>query len=546
MSAATLAPARGVRTSDALVGTGRLVRFMLRRDRVRLAVWVLSLGGLASYSVAALKTTYPTAADRQARAELMRNPAAVLLSGPGYGTSDYTLGAMVANEVMLTVALGAAVMSLLQVVRHTRAEEEAGRAELVRAGAVGRRAPLTAALAVTGMADAAVGLVVAAGLAGSGLTAADSVALALGIALTGLVFGAVAAVSAQLTQYARAASGIALAALGAAAVVRGVGDIIREGGSPLSWFSPIAWAQQTRAFVELRWWPLLPSVLLVAVLVAAAYRLAGRRDVGAGLLPPRPGPADASRWLSGPAGLMVRLQRASVLGWGVALLLLGLVFGALTRSVASMLSGNTRLADLLAAAGGASIEDTFAARVALYLGLTVAAFAAGSVLRVEGEESAGRAGLVLAGGVSRRRLLGSGVAVTTGAAVLLLVAGGLGAGVAAAAVTGDAGQVGRLLAATLVLLPAVLVMIGLAAALVGLAPRLGLVSWVILGWAMLLALFGPLLRLPDWLVKLSPFGWVPAVPAEPVGVLPLTVLTLVAVALGAVALAGFRRRDLEA
>ena len=34
----------------------------------------------------------------------MTNPAAVMLSGPGYGLDDYTLGAMVANEVALTAS----------------------------------------------------------------------------------------------------------------------------------------------------------------------------------------------------------------------------------------------------------------------------------------------------------------------------------------------------------------------------------------------------------------------------------------------------------
>ena len=87
---------------------------------------------------------------------MQANPAAVLLSGPGYGLDDYTLGAMVANEVALAVMVAAAIMSIQLVVRNTRAEEESGRAELVRAGVVGRRAALTAALLETALANAAI------------------------------------------------------------------------------------------------------------------------------------------------------------------------------------------------------------------------------------------------------------------------------------------------------------------------------------------------------------------------------------------------------
>ena len=102
MTAATLDPTRSTRGAELLAGTGQLLRLGLRRDRVRLAAWLLGVAGLTVYAAAALDTTYPTAADRQARGEVRSNPAAVRLSGPGYGLDNYTLGAMVANEVALT------------------------------------------------------------------------------------------------------------------------------------------------------------------------------------------------------------------------------------------------------------------------------------------------------------------------------------------------------------------------------------------------------------------------------------------------------------
>jgi ABC-2 type transport system permease protein len=545
MSAAVAVAAQGA-GPQLLAGTLPLTRQALRRDRVRLSVWVLALGGLTVYSAIGLDAVYPTAADRQGRAAVVSSPAGVLLSGPGLGIDDYTLGAMLANELALTVMVAAAIMSVQLVVRHTRAEEEEGRAELVRATAVGRRAPLTAALLVAALADALLVAVVTAGLAASGLQALDSLALAAGIGLTGLLFGAVGAVTAQLTAHARTATGTALGLLAVAVVVRGVGDLLRPGGSALSWLSPIAWAQQTRAFVDLRWWPMLLSVVLLAVLVLVAYRLVAIRDVGAGLVAPRPGPPDAAPWLSGVAGLAARLQRAGVVGWSVALLLTGAVFGSLADDVAEMVSGNKRLASIVGATGGASAVDGFLAAAALYLGVAAGAFAVGSVLRVRGEERSGRAEQVLAAGVGRVRYLGALLAVTTLSAVLLLVAAGLGTGLAGAAVSGDAGLVAGQLGAQLVHFPAVLVVGGVAAALVGSAPRWSALAWVLVAWAVLAGMFGALLGLPGWALDLSPFGWVPAVPVDAPAFGPLAGLTGVAVVLGAGALAGFRRRDVPA
>src|SRR5690606_40840324 len=113
-------------------------------------------------------------------------------------------------------------------------------------------------------------------------------------------------VTAQLTERARAASGTAMAVLGAAFVVRGIGDVLEPTGSWLSWFSPIAWAQQTRLYVDLRWWPLALSAALTAGLLVVAVLLTQRRDLGAGLRPARPGPATAGTSLLSASGLARR------------------------------------------------------------------------------------------------------------------------------------------------------------------------------------------------------------------------------------------------
>jgi ABC-2 type transport system permease protein len=541
MSAATVAL---VPRATAYVGTGTLLRAALRRDRRRLLIWVLSLGALTVYSAVGLGAIYTTAASRQSRAAVMQTPAGIILGGPGYGTENYTLGAMIANELSLTVMVAMAIMSLLFVVRHTRAEEDGGSAELVFSGAVGRRAPVTAAFLLMGSADLAVGVVAATGLIGSGLGAVDSLALASGWVLTGVVFGCVGGITAQLMTQTRAASGAALAVLGVATVVRGVGDILQEHGSALSWLSPIAWAQQIRAFVDLRWWPLGLSVVLIAVLTAAAYALNDRRDVGAGLVAPRRGPATAAASLAGPGGLLVRLQRGTVAGWAVALVLLGLTFGSLAKSVVDMVADNPVLADAVGATG--DLTDGFAAAAAMYFGLCASAFAVASVLRLRGEEGAGRTELMLSTALGRRRYLGAGLTMTAVAAALLLVVAGLADGLAAAAALGDAGRIGPQLLAALVFLPAVLVVAAIAAALVGLAPRFASLAWLVVVWSLIAGLFGPLLDLPDWALKLSPLGWVSKVPAEDVDVLTLTGLLVVAVALTAAALAGFRRRDVPA
>lgn len=222
---------------SALTGTATLVRAMLRRDRVVLPLCVLVAVGFVILTASSFQDLYPTAADRADFAATIRsNSTFTALYGPPRGPDS--IGGLTAWRIGSTLATVVALMSLLLVGRHTRGDEERGRTELLCAGAVGRHAPIAAALALVAATDTTIAALVALGLIALGLPAAGSVALGASLGATGLVFAGVGAVAAQLTDGARAANGIAGAALGAAYLLRAAGD---SGDGTLSWLSPIGW-----------------------------------------------------------------------------------------------------------------------------------------------------------------------------------------------------------------------------------------------------------------------------------------------------------------
>jgi ABC-2 type transport system permease protein len=543
------APARpAARAGGALTGTGPLVRFILRRDRIRIPVWLAAITFFTWSTAVSLPDLYTNAADRQVRAELMGNPGVRAFSGPGHGLSDYTFGAMLAQEMLSWVAIFVALMSILLMVRHTRTEEETGRAELVRSAVVGRHAHTAAALLVVGGAAVALGALLAVSLGATGIETVSwpgSWLFGLSLAGVGLVFAAVTAVTVQFTEYARGAGGLAGAVFAVAFLLRGAGDAASLGGSPLSWLSPVGWAQQTRVYVADRWWPLLLLVALTAGLVALALWLSTRRDVGAGLRQSRPGAARAAGWLASPLGLAWRQHRTGLLWWAVALFGFGLGYGTLAAEVEAFVSELSALEEWMGQVGGRSFIDSFLSLIVMLIAVTVAVFATLAVLRPRSEEAAGRAEPVLATAVSRLRWMGSHLAVALVGSAAILALAGLGLGSTAAAVLSDGSVLPRVLAAAVAYAPAVWVTVGLGAALFGLVPRLSALVWLVIVYAGLVGMFAGLLDLPEWTLELSPFGHVPMLPAEDVRWTPLVVLTLVAAVLVAAGLAGFRRRDLE-
>jgi ABC-2 type transport system permease protein len=411
---------------------------------------------------------------------------------------------------------------------------------------VGRYAWLTASLLFVLAVNAVLAAITVLGFVAMGLPAAGSIALAADLGLNGMVFAGVAAITAQLTEYARPANGMAFAVLGAAFLLRAVGDSASQ-LSWLSWLSPIGWAERFQPFAGERWWVLLLPVALLLVLLLAVAALLVRRDVGAGVLATRLGRATAPAWLRSPLGLAWRLQRGALLGWAIGAAVAGLSFGVIAQDMVQFAEEDPETAQLLETLGGVgSIADIYLAAVLSWLGLLAAGYAVQATLRLRAEEAELRAEPVLATTASRTGWAGSHLLVAAVGAAVVLATGGLAAGLAHGLRAGDlGGELPRVLGGALVQLPAIWVMAAVGAALFGLLPRLVVgATWAVLAVVLFITMFGEPLQLGRWVLDASPFAHLPRLPAATFTATPLVWLVAVAAALAAAGLAGFRRRDL--
>jgi ABC-2 type transport system permease protein len=524
--------AGGGPVSAALAGAGALARLAVRRDRVLLAVWAVAMAAVPVGLAVGNVVGYPTQPERDAFvAGANANPSEVALRGPVFEASTAGLAAWTWASSGILIA---AVLSVLMVVRHTRVEEDAGRRELVGAAAVGRAAPVAAALLVVAGVNGASAVLAAVGYVAVGLPGPGSVLLALLTAVGGTVFGTVAAVTAQLAAGAGGARGLALGVLGAAFALAAVGEL---DGSALTWATPFGWARRARAYTGDRWWVLLVFVLVAAVLAALAWALAVRRDLGAGVLPARNGRAGAGWALSGPAGLAWRLHRGTVLGWAVGAALIGLLLGAVMGSIGDQLDTPTFRA-LTATLGGGDPGEVFFRFVLYVLAQLVAAGAVAAALRMRTEETAGLADVLLAGPVGRARWAGGHLLATAVGSAVVLAALGLGAGLGSGAPV-------ALLGETVAYLPACLLLAGLAVALYGWVPRAAAaVVWTVFALVLVVDVLGEFRLVGPAVLGLSPFVRT-LDPLTTGGLLaPLAGLTAIAAALAAAGLAGLGRRDL--
>ncbi|HEY8700704.1 MAG TPA: ABC transporter permease [Arthrobacter sp.] len=525
-------------------GLGTMVMFILRRNWLRLLVWTVLLASMIPLVFESQRAAFPTQADREAYASIANTPAVAALTGTPYAAD--TLGGILVLKIWMTLAVTLAFASAFLVTRNGRADEEEGRTELLRSNVLGRHAYTLANYLVVCAFNVLVGASITGAAIALGLPVDGGLVLGASLTGLGLFFLGVSAVLGQLTSTSRGANGLASMVIGAAFVIRAVGDLEGTGTTPgwISAVSPIGWAQQMRPFGENRWWPLVPLVVGAVLLCAIALRAEARRDLGSGVLPDRPGPAEAGPFVTTPMGLAFRLQRGSIVGWFAAVVVMALLYGSVAAAMANLLGSNAAYAAMFRG-HGSSFTDGVVGLLVMLNAIVASAFVVESALQVRAEEASGRAEPQLAGSISRLRWAGGRLLLPVIGSAFLLVIGGLVMGTAYGASQSDASQVWVLLGAAVAYWPGVLVTAGVTVLLMGLVPRLAAsLSWFYFSAMVIISVFGPLFSLPSEVTGNTPLTATPRLPADAFTMLPVLVLSAIAIILWAVGLVWFTRRDI--
>jgi ABC-2 type transport system permease protein len=525
----------------------------LRRDRWQLAIWVVGIGALALFSAAAIRQTY---GDQSSQADILQiaiaTPAILMLRGLPRGAGQ---GAFTFFEIYAFLALLAGLMSTFLAVRHSRAEEETGSAELIAATPAGRLTPALATFLHGVAANVLVALAVFAGFAAEGLEPAGSLVAGAATGAVGLAFLGVGLLVAQLMGTSRGANGFSSALVVLAYVLRGIGDatgtpnadgtVMTAGAA--SWFSPIGWGQQTFAFTGDRWWPLLLPLALAVGFGAAAWLILERRDSGASVWGALPGRVAARPGLNGPFALALRLQAGSIIGWSLGGLAGGLLAGSLGRAIAAVDLANSNATAVLRAiiqSQGASLTQLMISVLFSIVGVLAAACGLQAILRLRQEEAAGTAELLLAAPVSRIRWLTGYLALGAASVALVMFLAGLGAW---ASLTGsgdtsmDVWAVWETAAAQL---PAALIYLAVPALVFVLWPSATIAAgWALLGAGVVLGIFGGMVGLSQDVRNLSPFSHTPVPQGTTTDWSGAWWMLAIAVLTGAVAMVVMRRRE---
>jgi ABC-2 type transport system permease protein len=414
------------------------------------------------------------------------------------------------------------------------------------AGAVTRRGALLASVATVFVNISILWLATALGALVTGwihgdMAFGECLYLSLAVVLPAALFAALAGVVCQLMPTVRTARLIGSSLLVFFLLLRIAADI-QAGHGWLRWLTPLGWVEELHAFTGVRPFVLLLPLASLAGLLALCSWLAAWRDVGTGLLALPTGHRSSNRLLGSPTAAALRAESQTLLFWLLGTGLFALIVGYLSETAAELVRHSTAFRKIgsipLTSAQG------YIGYVFLFYVLAACLVATTNLMAAREEEGSERLEILLANPVSRNRWLGGRLVIAFLAATAVALVAGL-LSWAGASTQNAPVELASMLGAAANCVPIAMLFLGLLTLVYGFVPRLTSgFAFSAIGLSFLWGLFGPLLMAPHWVLNLSPFHHVAAVPVQTIDAQSAAVMALVGVLALLAGTYGFRKRDL--
>lgn len=526
-----------------------LTKFHLRKDWLALTIWIISLAVLMGAVALKFEAIYGTKSQIATIKSTLNTPAMQALLGTFKGTIK-TTSDVFANEMILFMAIAMAAMNIYFAVRGSRGEEDDGLTELIASHAVGKMADFSSIVGELLIANIILTVLYGFGIQFSTMPGVDvegSWLIAIALGITGMLFGSISLLMAQLADNSRSATAYSYGVFGIMYVARMYTDIRHPSQT---WWVPLGWIEKINAFQSNDWKPVFYLIVLTIVVLVVALWVNQNRDIGSGLIPTRPGRKRASWALRGPSSLVFLLQKNSILIWMFGLFVLGATYGSIFNSVGDILKTNPTVQQVL---GPGAIKEAnhqvilnFISVLSSVMVAIASIPAVQNINRVMGDNNKGYLETVYAKSISRIHILSSYLVTSVISGLLALFASFLGMYVAGNA-SMHSGKIGietyvHVFTASA---PILLITIGIAVFINGVYPKLSVLTWIYLAYGFFAVYMGGLMKLPGWAKKVTAFGWLNKVPLNSVNQSYVITMLLIAVVLIIIGYVGYARRDLD-
>jgi len=464
--------------------------------------------------------TYPEEIDRQKFAMTMGStPSLGILYGEPEGLLT-AKGYMVYRGVAALSLIGC-IWALLAGTRLLRGAEEDGRWETILAGQTTKRHATFHLLAGAYVAFG-IGYIVSTlftFLLGQlpilSLTFAESALLNAAVFLPIMIALAIGAFVSQLAITRRRATMYGLAIIILAFALRSIGNVLPDWYWLKHW-TPFGWSDQLKLFEHLQAWWFVPLAITAVAIAGISIYLAGKRDMGASLLPESQRATSRYYLLGSSWQLALRLNLGVFIGWIVTVVALSAIVASVAKVATEAVADSETLSQSIIQLSGGDKDKLVLAFIGtgvIFTATVLMIMAAVSVGLLRRDEAKQYAENILVQPIGRMRWLASRLIVAIGAIVVACFLSNLFVLVVARSQGIELGTAAMLVGG-LQQLGVVMLVIAIGVALYGIVPRLASAAiYIAIAWSFLVDLIGSVVTLPDIIKDSSLFHYISLVPA---------------------------------
>jgi ABC-2 type transport system permease protein len=520
-----------------------MTKFIFKRDKIRLLIWVLTLVLFDMMVLPSMNTMYPDQAARDSFRLVLENPAMIAMFGKGYGLENYTFGAFYAHMMYLWLGLFNGVMAIMIVPKYLRGDEEEGRYEMIRSLPVGRNSNLLASMIVIIITFTSFIIFKFLSLIVLGIETIDfagTLNYSIGLGLIGILFAMIVAAISQMYQSNRTVMGVSFFVFLGLYIMFSIGILSSK---VLLWLSPFQWLLHSQPFVNNIYWPLMIIILVSIVLAILALYLSSKRDLDAGLFKQKTKAHKTKEYIKRPFGFALRLNKTMIIGWLVACLILGASYGSIFGDLESFLAGNEMLANILPPDSEYPAAVIFMGVIVMVMGISSTIPAVLVMNKVATEEKKGRMEIIFSHPVSKKEIACSYFKIALITGILAMFVSALGLYLASSTVMDDNIAFSIMLKAIMVYIPSLILLLGLSLLLTGLIPTKIWIVWLYIGLGFFVVYIGQILGLSETITKLTPFGYAPQIPVDEMNWITQIIITFVGLVLGYLGLIKYQKRN---
>lgn len=528
--------------------TSYLLKANLKQNRIKHVIWLVLLVGLFAAAAMEFHVLFGTQEDINAIVETLKTPAMVSLFGEFSAEKSYTTATVFAHEMLVFLAMFMVFMNISLAISNTRTEEDSGLLEMVRSRTVGRLAPIYATILEILLINGSMGSLYVISLFVAdlnGATIQGNFLMGIGLASCGMMFGFISLLMAQLANNSRCASFMSYGLYGFFYIIRMITDVTDP---RWTWLSPVGWIQKTAIYTHDHWLPIALMIGLGLICLLIAVKIVERRDIGSGILAARNGKPKAGKLLSSPLGLVLTIERNSIIGWVFGGVILGAAYGSVFSTIGDIIGSNPTYRKIL---GVTQINAANRELILNYLNMLALFFVAIAaisgiliIFRLKSDDKKGYLEILHSKSISKTRLALSYFGVGTFVSILVFTGTLAGAFFIGNGMMDDPLAIKYFWQVPLGFLPATLFFVGIAIFFTGAFPKLTNILWLYLAASVLVKMLGPLLNLSDDVANISPFGWVGKVPTENADNTVVIFLTAAFLVLTVLGILGYNKRDL--